>query len=304
MKGRDTVLYKFESLTDFHRVFGLPKPLHPMISFIDIKDLKPLTEEFPKSMVMNFYKISYKTGLCGQAKYGQNYYDFGEGGLVFTAPNQIFESPGSNSSTGYLLLIHPDFLLSYPIAKKIKDFGYFSYATNEALHLSDKERTTIFSIFHNIQDELNSRIDDFSQDVMVAQVELLLNYCNRFYKRQFITRKAVNKDLLQKMEEILESFLKAEKSMMPGIPTVNSLAANLNVSPSYLSDMLRTLTGQNTQQHIHNKLIEKSKELLTTSNLTVNEIAYQLGFEYPQSFSRLFKNKVGQSPVEFRAGFN
>jgi AraC family transcriptional regulator, transcriptional activator of pobA len=302
--SKQETLYKFESLTDFHRVFGLPKPLHPMISFVDIKELKSLPEDFPKSMVMNFYKISYKTGPCGQAKYGQNFYDFGEGGLVFTSPNQTFESPVGNSASGYLLLIHPDFLLSYPLAKKIKDFGYFSYTTNEALHLSDKERATIFSIFHNIQDELNSRIDDFSQDVMIAQVELLLNYCNRFYKRQFITRKAVNNDLLQKMEALLHNYFKAENSLMQGIPTVNALAEKLHVSPSYLSDMLRSLTGQNAQQHIHNLLIEKSKELLSTTPLTINEIAYQLGFEYPQSFSRLFKSKVGQSPVEFRVGFN
>jgi AraC family transcriptional regulator, transcriptional activator of pobA len=302
--SKQETLYKFESLTDFHREFGLPKPLHPMISFVDIKELKSLPEDFPKSMVMNFYKISYKTGLCGQAKYGQNFYDFGEGGLVFTSPNQTFESPSGNSSSGYLLLIHPDFLLSYPLAKKIKDYGYFSYTTNEALHLSDKERTTIFSIFHNIQDELNSRIDDFSQDVMIAQVELLLNYCNRFYKRQFITRKAVNNDLLQKMEEILDNYFKAENSLMQGIPTVNALAEKLHVSPSYLSDMLRSLTGQNAQQHIHSKIIEKAKELLSTTDKTINEIAYQLGFEYPQSFSRLFKSKVGQSPMDFRVGFN
>ena len=304
MKKADTLLYKFESLTDFHEVFGLSKPLHPMISFIDIKDLKPLPHDFPKSMVMNFYKISYKAGLCGQAKYGQNYYDFGEGGLVFTSPNQTFESPSGNTSTGYLLLIHYDFLLSYPLAKKIKDYGYFSYATNEALHLSDKEKTTIFSIFNNIQDELNSRIDDFSQDVMIAQVELLLNYCNRFYKRQFITRKTINNDLLQKMEEILESYFKTDNSFMQGTPSVILLAEKLNVSPSYLSDMLRSLTGQNAQQHIHNKLIERAKELLSTSDLTVNEIAYELGFEYPQSFSRLFKSKVGQSPLAFRVGLN
>jgi AraC-like DNA-binding protein len=304
MKGRDLSLRKFESLTDFHQVFGLPKPLHPMISFIDIKDLKPLPDDFPKSMVMNFYKISYKTGLCRQAKYGQSYYDFGEGGLVFTAPNQIFESPGITPATGHLLLIHPDFLSSYPITKKIKDYGYFSYATNEALHLSDKERATIFSIFHNIQDELNSRIDDFSQDVMISQVELLLNYSNRFYKRQFITRKSANNDLLQKMEEILDSHFKDKNSLIQGIPSVNSLSEKLNVSAGYLSDVLRNLTGQNAQQHIHRKVLEKAKEMLSTSDLTVNEIAYQLGFEYPQSFSRLFKSKVGQSPLEFRIGFN
>jgi AraC family transcriptional regulator, transcriptional activator of pobA len=304
MKKEEPSLYKFESLTDFHRVFGLQKPLHPMVSFIRIDDLKTLPEDFPKSMVMNFYKISFKTGLCGQAKYGQSYYDFGEGGLVFTAPSQIFESPSGSRSVGYLLLIHPDFLLSYTLANKIKEYGFFSYAANEALHLSDKEKETILSIFKIIDDELKSRIDDFSQDVMIAQIELLLNYSNRFYRRQFITRKAANNNLLQKLEEILENHFNSEKSAMEGIPTVESLSEKLNITPTYLSDMLRTLTGQNTQQHIHNKLIEKAKERLSTTDLTVNEIAYQLGFEHPQSFSRLFKSKSGVSPMEFRASFN
>lgn len=304
MKKEENSLYKFESLTDFHQVFGLQKPLHPMISFIDIQELQELPNNFPKSMVMNFYKISYKTGICGQAKYGQNYYDFGEGGLVFTSPNQIFESPSSTHSTGSLLLIHPNFFLTYPLAKKIKEYGFFSYATNEALHLSDKEKEIIFSIFKIIDDELNSRIDDFSQDVMVAQVELLLNYCNRFYKRQFITRKSVNNDVLIKLEEILDNYFNNEDSSIKGIPTVQFLAKTLNISPSYLSDMLRNSTGQNAQQHIHNKLVDKAKEILSTTNLSISETAFQLGFEHPQSFSRLFKNKSGLSPLEFRATFN
>ena len=304
MKKEENLLSKFESLTDFHQVFGLKKPLHPMISFVDIQQLQQLPNDFPKSMVMNFYKISYKTGICGQAKYGQNYYDFGEGGLVFTSPNQIFESPSSIHTSGSLLLIHPDFLLSYPLAKKIKEYGFFSYAANEALYLSDKEKKTILALFNSIDDELNSRIDDFSQDVMVAQVELLLNYCNRFYKRQFITRKSVNNDVLLKMEKILNDYFNEDKSVTEGIPTVQWLADNLNISPSYLSDMLRSLTGQNAQQHIHNRLVEKAKEILSTTNLSVAEIAYQLGFEHPQSFSRLFKSKSGVSPIEFRHSFN
>lgn len=304
MKKDENSLYKFESLTDFHQLFGLQKPLHPMISFIDIQELHELPDTFPKSMMMNFYKISFKTGICGQAKYGQNYYDFGEGGLVFTSPNQTFESPSGNHSSGTLLLIHPNFFLTYPLAKKIKEYGFFSYAANEALHLSDKEKEIIFSIFKIIDDELNSRIDDFSQDVMVAQVELLLNYCNRFYKRQFITRKSVNNDVLIKLEEILDNYYNGDKSSIEGIPTVQWLAESLNISPSYLSDMLRSLTGQNAQQHIHNKLVEKAKEILSTTNLSISETAYQLGFEHPQSFSRLFKNKSGLSPVEFRQSFN
>jgi AraC family transcriptional activator of pobA len=304
MKKEENLPRKFESLSDFHRVFGLQKPLHPMISFIDIKDMKILPNELPASIVLNFYKIAYKTNLCGKAKYGQNYYDFGEGGLVFTSPNQIFESPADNSNSGYILLIHPDFFLSYPLAKKIKEYGFFSYAANEALHLSDKEKTTILSIFRIIEDELNNRIDDFSQDVIISQVELVLNYSNRFYKRQFITRKAVNSNLLQKLEGLLDDYFNNEKSLAQGIPTVQYLSEHLNISASYLSDMLRSFTGQNAQQHIHNKLVEKAKEKLSTSTLSVSEIAYQLGFEHPQSFSRLFKTKTNLSPLEFRQTFN
>lgn len=304
MKKEENIPYKFESLTDFHRVLGLPKPLHPLISLIEIKDINMQFEELTNSFILNFYQIAYKTNICEQAKYGQHYYDFGEGGLIFTAPNQVFETPNETIDFGHTLLVHPDFFLSYPLAKKIKQYGFFSYIANEALHLSDKEKTTIFSIFNIIDDEIQSRIDDFSQDVIISQLELLLNYSNRFYKRQFITRKAVHSDLLQKLEEILDDYFNNEKSLLKGIPTVQFLAQQLNLSPTYLSDMLRSLTGQNTQQHIHNKLIEKAKEKLSTTELSVSEIAYELGFEHPQSFSKLFKNKSGISPIEFRESFN
>ncbi len=304
MKKEENTFYKFESLTDFHRVFGLPKPLHPLISYIDLKDMTVEKGRLPHSIVLPFYKISYKALLCGKARYGQNHYDFGEGGLVFTAPNQMFESPPEHAASGHLLLIHPDFFLSYPLARRIREFGFFSYTANEALHLSEKEKDTIFSIFGIIDDELNSRIDDFSQDVIISQIELLLNYSNRFYKRQFITRKAANSDLLQKLEVIIESYFSSETPMAEGTLSVQNLSEQLNVSPSYLSDMLRSYTGQNAQQLIHSKMIEKAKEILSTSNASVSEIAYQLGFEHPQSFSRLFKTKTSLSPLEFRKSFN
>jgi AraC-like DNA-binding protein len=304
MKKEEKPPYVFESLTDFHRVFGLPKPLHPMVSFITIKDMKLPAEELPPSMVLNFYKIAYKTHTGGKAKYGQTHYDFGEGGLVFTAPNQPFESPRNTNALGNLLLVHPDFFLSYPLAQKIKEYGFFSYAANEALHVSEKEKETILSIFRLMDEELQGRIDDFSQDVMIAQIELLLNYCNRFYKRQFITRKAVHNDYLLRLEVLLDDYFSNEKSLANGLPTVQYVADKLHISPSYLSDMLRSLTGQNAQQHIHNKLIEKAKEKLSTSRLSVSEIAYELGFEHPQSFSRLFKTKTKLSPLDFRQSFN
>jgi len=304
MKKEEPTHRKFDSLHDFHRALGFPTPLHPMVSIINLADVSILPEEFSDMVILDYYKIAYKTNIDSKIKYGQNHYDFGAGNLIFTAPNQLFESPDEIKRSGYVLLFHTDFLLSYPLAKKIKDYGYFSYAANEALHLSDKEKNIIVSIFNIILDELESRIDDFSQDVIVSQIELLLNYCNRFYKRQFITRKAVNNSLLQKLEVILDDYFKAEKTSAHGIPTVQYLAELVNLSPGYLSDMLRSLTGQNAQQHIHNKMIEKAKELLSTTELTVSEIAYHLGFEHPQSFSKLFKTKTKLSPVDFRHSFN
>ncbi len=294
--------YKFESLTEFHKVLGLKKPLHPLVSLIDIEDIKYIADELSNSYILNFYKIAYKSSFQKKIKYGQNYFDFGEGGMIFTAPNQVFEAPDDTENTGKLLFFHPDFLLSYPVSKKIKQYGYFSYTTNETLHLSDKEKTTIFSIFKIIDDELQNAIDDFSQDVIISQIETLLNYSNRFYKRQFITRKAINNDLLQNLEDILNNYFNNE-SLNQGIPTVHFLSNELNISPNYLSDMLRTLTGQNTQQHIHNKLIEIAKEKISTTNLTISEIAYELGFEHSSSFNKFFKIKTKMSPLKFRKSF-
>lgn len=295
---------QLESLTEFHRMFGLPGPKHPMISFLQIADMQFDPEALPEHMVMNFYKVAYKVNLHGKAKYGQNYYDFGEGGLVFTAPGQVFERPHSNTASGHFLLIHPDFLLAYPLAKTIKQYGFFSYEANEALHLSAEEKNTIMTVFRIIGEELQNRIDDFSQDVIISQIELLLNYSNRFYKRQFITRKKVNNDHLEKLENILNEYFNDDIAIRQGLPTVQYLAQQLNISASYLSDMLRTLTGQNAQQLIHHKLVEKAKEMLSSSSITVAEIAYQLGFEHPQSFTRLFKMKTNLSPQDFRKTFN
>jgi len=303
MRKEENIPRKFDSLSDFHLAFGLPKPAHPLISFIAIEDIPiPIAESFD-FFILDFYKIAYKTTLCGQARYGQNYYDFGEGGLIFTAPNQVFESPKSAAS-GYIFFIHPDFLLTYPIAKKMKQYGFFSYAANEALHLSAEEKATMMAIFKIIDDELKSRIDDFSHDVVISQIELLLNYSNRFYNRQFITHKAVYNNLLLQLEDILDTYFNGPKPLNQGLPTVHYLAGQVNVSPSYLSDMLRSLTGQNAQQHIHNKLIEKAKQELSTTRQSVSEIAFVLGFEHPQSFSKFFKAKTKRTPLEFRQSFN
>ncbi|MDQ6480699.1 helix-turn-helix transcriptional regulator [Dyadobacter sp. LHD-138] len=305
MKKEENMPYRFESLSDLHRVLGLPKPQHPLISLVEIKDIAIDSGRLPNAVVYNFYKISFKKNLTGKLKYGQGYYDFDEGGLFFKAPNQVAGNGENNGDhSGYTILIHPDFLLNYPLAKKIRQYGFFSYFVHEALHLSEKEKETIITIFKNIEDELQSRIDDFSHDVIISQIETLLNYSNRFYKRQFITRKAPSNDLLQRMEELLDDYFAKDTAQTKGIPTVQFLADTLNLSPIYLSDMLRSLTGQSAQQHIHSKLIEKAKEKISTTSLSISEIAYQLGFEHPSSFNKLFKSKTKVAPMEFRESFN
>lgn len=294
------------SISELHRLMGLSKPLHPLISLINMDEVhsSPHTDEV--HFLLNFYGISLKKNLTGKLKYGQHYYDFDEGVLAMTAPKQILSVSNGDDYTvsGWWLVFHSDFILNYPLGKAINDYGFFSYAVNEALHLSDKEEQMLESIFMNIEQEYKTSIDQYSQDVMISHLELLLNYCNRFYNRQFLTRKTGSNDLLVKMENLLSDYFKNNQLRESGLPTVQYFADKLNVSPNYLSDMLRTLTGQSTQQHIHNKLIDKAKEILTTTNLTVSEIAYQLGFEHSQSFSKLFKSKTNLTPIEFRASFN
>jgi len=297
---------KFETLSDAHRAFGMPQPKHPLISLIIGAPCLMKLEQPARSHVLGFYKISYKPKLGGKVKYGQSYYDFDEGGLLFAAPGQVIGGGDEEGTicSEYTLLIHPDFFMGYPLAKKIGQYGFFSYAANETLHLSETEKSTILALFRIMEEELNGRIDDFSHDVVIAQIDLLLNYANRFYKRQFITRKTVSHDLLLRLEALLNTYFDKEEVLSKGIPTVQYLADKLNLSPGYLSDMLRSLTGRNAQQHIHDKLIEKAKEQLSTTSLSVSEVAYALGFEHPQSFSKLFKTRTRLSPLEFRRSFN
>lgn len=294
------------SISELHRLMGLSKPLHPLISLINMDEVKSPAHIEEVHFLLNFYGISLKKNLTGKLKYGQNYYDFDEGVLAMTAPNQMLSVGNEENyqASGWWLVFHSEFILNYPLAKAIKDYGFFSYSVNEALHLSEKEEQMLENIFKNIEHEYQTSIDQFSQDVMISHLDLLLNYCNRFYNRQFLTRKTANTDLLTKMESLLSDYFKGSQLIEKGLPSVQYFADKLNVSPNYLSDMLRTLTGQSTQQHIHNKLIEKAKETLSSTSLSVSEIAYQLGFEHPQSFSKLFKRKTNLTPLEFRASFN
>lgn len=306
MKTKEDKLIRFISIPESHKAFGLPAPQHPLISLVHFNKDNPFnTEMAPIYDVLSFYKITFITRNKGRLKYGRNYYDYNEGSMLFLAPNQLVGSTDYNSETYcYILLIHPDFLLGSPLARKIKQYAYFSYSSNEALHLSDSEKEIILSVYRMMEQELNSRVDEFSQEVVIAHIELLLSYVNRFYKRQFITRKAVNNDILQKLEMILDYYLNDENSLVHGLPTVQYLSDQLNISPGYLSDVLRTVIGKNTQQYIREKLTEKAKERLISTDLTVGEIAYELGFEHPQSFSKMFRVQTGLSPMEFRNSFN
>lgn len=279
-----------------------------MVSVIRISDIRFTEDIVWEHFSLNFYCISLKRNIAGKIKYGQQYYDYDKGLMTFVAPKQVLslDAPlidDASPPSGYALFFHPDFLYKHPLATTIKNYGFFSYGVNEALHLSEKEEKNIVEIFLKIDEEYQ-HIDRHTQDIILSQIDLLLNYSNRFYERQFITRKAINHDVLTKMETLLNEYFNNGETLRNGPPTVESLADQLHLSPHYLSDLLRSLTGQNAQQHIQGKLIEKAKEYLTITNLSVAEIAYQLGFEYPQSFNKLFKKKTNISPLEFRQTFN
>ncbi|MEH6682003.1 MAG: helix-turn-helix transcriptional regulator [Sediminicola sp.] len=304
--GKEEQLIRFRSITEIHKAFGMPKPKHPLVSLTHFdKDHQLNPDKVPGYDVLSFYKITFILESTGRLKYGQHYYDFEDGGMLFLAPNQLVGSSENSGDTDcYILLLHPDFLYGYPLATRIKQYKYFSYSVNEALHLSNEEKDTILSVYAIIERELKNRIDEFSQEVIIAQIALLLSYVNRFYKRQFITRKVASSNILQRTEAILDDYFNGEQTLRHGIPTVEFLSSQLNVSPGYLSDMLRSLIGKGAKRYIQEKLIEKAKERLSTTQLTVSEIAYGLGFEHSQSFNKLFKTKTLQTPMEFRATFN
>jgi AraC family transcriptional activator of pobA len=300
-------LHKFKTISEFHRFRLLPKPEHPLVSVINLEQVKHM-QAGETSLVNDFYSIALKRNFSVKIKYGQQRYDFDDGVMFFIAPGQVFridiDEDAISDQSGWILLVHPDFLWNTPLAKAIKQYEYFDYSVHEALFLSEKEELTIAGIMQNIEQEYRSNIDKFSQDIIITQLELLLNYADRFYHRQFITRKISNHQVLARLEDLLAAYFNSDAIATKGLPTVQYIADSLNVSPNYLSGLLKTLTGQSTQQHIHEKLIEKAKEKLSTTGLSVSEIAYQLGFEHPQSFSKLFKTKTSLSPLVFRQSFN
>ena len=295
------------SIAGYHRMMNLPEPLHPLVSVIRFEDIEARGDYAAGSIAYDFYCVALKKDFKAHMKYGQQTYDFDAGVLAFIAPGQILRIEGTGAElyrhTGWLLLFHPDFLEHTTLAKKIRGYDFFSYAITEALHLSAGEEKRLAGIFENLQLELQSAPDAYTQELTGVQIDLLLVYSERFYQRQFITRKKSNHSILERFETYLDAYFKGAEPTGRGWPTVQQISAHLNLSPNYLSRLLKTLTGQSTQQFVQDKLIALAKEQLSTTPLSVKEIAYALGFEHPQSFSKLFQRKTKMSPLVFRASF-
>ncbi|WP_109829465.1 helix-turn-helix domain-containing protein [Reichenbachiella versicolor] len=301
---------RLETISDLHRFNEIPSPEHPLISLIDYSLVKQTSVTNELKWIQSYYSISLKRNVIGKYRYGQQSYDFDEGVMTFFSPDQLISvqllesNTITNPPSGWILAIHPDFFFGTSLARDIQKYPFFKYSVREALFLSEKEEQVILSILKNIEAEYQTNIDQFSQQIIMNQLVLLLSYAERFYKRQFLTRKISNHKILQKLEEYLDDYFDENSAINKGLPSVHEIAKYLNVSPDYLSSMLKSLTGQNTQQHIHHKLIEMAKVKLSASESSVSEIAYSLGFEHPQSFSKFFKSKTNQTPLEYRISFN
>ncbi|MDO7851160.1 helix-turn-helix domain-containing protein [Hymenobacter convexus] len=300
---------RFTTISEFHAFAQLPKPQHPLLSVVDVSTVPHRDGAEPMSMVFDFYSISIKRMHNVHVQYGQHSFDFNEGIMSFMAPGQVFSMAVADPAqavekSGWVVYVHPDFLWNTPLAKTIKQYDFWDYSLKEGLFLSAKEEAAILSLVFAIEREYTSTIDRFSKRIIVSQLESLLHYADRFYDRQFLTREKANHEVLERLETLLHAYFDSPDLLERGLPTVQYVAERLRVSPKYLSNLLRVLTGQNTQQHIHAQLIAKAKEQLSTTSLTVSEIAYGLGFEHLQSFSKLFKTKTSLSPLAFRASFN
>ncbi len=292
-------ILKLESISQYNSLVG-QETLHPLVSVIDFSEVQPTKHV---RMNLGFYAIFLKDVKCGDIKYGRNYYDYQEGTLVFIGPGQVFGIDNNGEyfqPQGRALLFHPDLLRGTSLGHNIKDYTFFSYEVNEALHLSERERQVIIDCLNKINFELSHTIDKHSKTLIVTNIELLLNYCVRFYDRQFITRDNVNKDILVRFEKVLDDFFQSDKPQTLGLPSVRYCADQLHLSANYLGDLIKKETGKSAQEHIQLKLMDIAKEKVFDTSKSVSEIAYELGFKYPQHFSRMFKKCVGFSPNEYR----
>jgi AraC-like DNA-binding protein len=292
-----------KTVTEANEFLGLGKPKHPLVSVIH-HDHENFRREYQKGRyVIDLFQISLKDGFSGSIGYGRNSYDFQEGTIILTAPGQVItmnETVITNETGGWSLYFHPDLIRKSDLGGKMNTYPFFSYEANEALHLSKDEIETLNDIIYKIEKEISQNIDKHSQNLVISNIELLLNYSRRFYDRQFYTRSNMNKDIVTQFERLLTEYYHSKLQFKWGVPSVKYCAEQLNHSPNYLSDLLKKETGRNATDHIHFFIIEKAKNILLGSEETISEIAYDLGFEYPQSFGKLFKNKTGMSPNEYR----
>lgn len=300
--------HHFKTISAYHKLAGLPKPGHPLVSVVNMQEVKMPFTAGKVSMIFDFYSIALKRVPDARIKYGQQISDFDDGVLFFMGPGQVFTVEVAENSehrpTGWMILFHPDLLWGTHLAKLIKQYDFFDYSLYEALHVSDTEELTLNTISTQVAVEANANIDRFTQQVIIAQLELLLSYSERFYQRQFITRKTVSHEILDRLEDLIRQYFQNGNLARQGLPTVSYISEKLNVTAGYLTGMLKSLIGQSTQQYLHEKLIGLAKEKLSTTDLSVSEISYELGFEHLQSFSRLFKIKTNLSPKEFRESFH
>lgn len=301
-------IIKVNSVSEVHDFFGFDKPNHPLISILKVNTPLDTIEIEKFKYSIGLFQISLKDNCPYTiSNYGKNSYDFEEGSMIFTAPNQVLEfekNSVNKEDTGWTIIFHPDLIRNSELGKNIEKYSFFSYASNESLHISNEERKTITEISHKIEKEFSGNIDAHSQTLIISNLELLLNYCVRFYDRQFYTRTNLNKDVASQFEQLIKTYYASNTQLVKGIPTVQYCAEALGFSPKYLSDLLKKETGSSTQDHIHKYIIEKAKISLLNSTNSASEIAYALGFEYPQYFSKIFKKKTEMSPNEFRMNKN
>lgn len=287
------------SISALHDFFRYEKPLHPLITVVDLSKVERSHRIPGASYRLNLYSIACKK-IEGSFKYGRTSYDFSEGSLMFTAPHQVL-SPGiENKVEGWAIYIHPDFLHANTRGQKLTGYSFFGYDTNECLHISDAEKNVLEDCVQNISREISNNLDTHSHNLILTNLELMLSYCSRFYDRQFLTRVKASNDIVEKFERILNDHFAQNTLIESGIPDVKYFASHLHLSPNYLSDLLSKYTGKSTQEHIHLKLIDKAKSLLWSTENSITEIAYDLGFEHPSHFTKLFKAKTGYSPKEYR----
>jgi AraC-like DNA-binding protein len=302
MKRTEKPIVEIESITDMHDLVHFPRPRHPLVSVIDHAKFYALRPEPGILYRLGFYMLSCKK-FEGLLYYGKGQYDFTNGSMLFTAPGQVIGTstePEVKVEEGWALFFHPDLLYGTALGKKMHEYSYFQYEVNEALHVSEEESTILRECVDNIAREYMQSIDKHTQGLMVSNIELLLNYCSRFYDRQFYTRAKVNSDVVQRFESLLKEYFNQDSLIEAGLPPVTYFAAKLNLSPTYLSDLLQKFTGKSTIEHIHLELVEKAKSLLWGTGHSISEIAYELGFEHPSHFTKIFKAKTGKSPSEYR----